>query len=320
MKKNISITFLIPLVAIIPSFTSAEEVKGDIEVNTGVMLQADAPAPRAMLMAEPAAAPASADMKARAEVRQEFKAQRVEVRQAKKTELFASSSEIKKMREENKAEISKIRADFKAELKDKNSSTTEVVKEKRRALIEGIQEKRDLFKKELDARRDAIASTSISIKAKFKADLAKIKDERKKEKAENVGNNLIELNAKIVANTSEKVNKIEEVLITIETRADKAAANGSDVASVRALITTAETAVAEARVAISVQTGKTYTITVTEEAAVKASLQATRDALKADVDTMNAKIKAAHDATRKAAVTLKEVPKVNATTTVQVSN
>ncbi|MDQ5931017.1 MAG: hypothetical protein QG674_183, partial [Patescibacteria group bacterium] len=110
---------------------------------------------------------------------------------------------------------------------------------------------------------------------------------------------------------SEVVSKIETALVSIESRTDKAATAGLDVASVRTLIASAETAIADARAAIVVQVGKTYTVSITSDTTAKSTLESTREAFRADIKAMNLKIKVAHDATRKAAEALKAIPKID---------
>lgn len=316
MKKNTTISFLILLsIMLVSSNISAEEATADVNVNIGAPAILPRPEPRSPQPLNP-----GANMKANTGVRAEARNARVELRQDMRANVQASTTEVRKMREENKAEIKKIRADFQSEIRTKKASSTEIVKEKRQALIEGIQEKRDLFKKEIELKKEAVASSTLAIRAKFKEDLAKIKDEKKKAKVENIGENLLELNAKITARATENVNKIEGVLIAIESRADKATAAGATrLANVRALIAVSETAIADARAAISVQTAKTYAVSIQSDATVKTSLESTRNLLKADIDAMNAKIKAAHEATKKAAAALKAEPKANATTTAEVT-
>ncbi len=313
MKKNTTITFLILLSIIFSSNTSAEEINAEMDAQVGVMpvLQNEKSHPRPNDSVSPR--PVRANVNARAESRHGL-------RQDVRANLSASTTEIRVMHEENKSEIKKLRADFQAEVKTKKASSTKLLKEKRQALIEGIQEKRDLFKKEIAVRKEAVASSSAAIKAKFKADLNKIKDEKKKEKVENIGENLIELNAKITTKSSEKINKIEEVLIAIESRADKATANGVSMLSVRSLIAQAEATIADARAAMTIQTAKTYVLTINSDATVKTSVQISRNLLKADIDAMNAKIKAAHAATKKAANALKAIPKVNENLVAEVTS
>lgn len=223
-------------------------------------------------------------------------------------------AELKVLREQNKNEINKIRADFSSTIKANKASTTEAIKEKRQDLIKGIQEKRELFKEELELKRELKASTSIAIKNKFKESLEKIKDENKKIRVESVANNINELNTKLTTRSTENINKIEEVLISIESRVDKETINDANITNVRSLITTAETAITEARTAITAQVAKTYPVTIVNESTVKTSLQTTRDLLKKDIEGVNLKIKSAREATRKAAAALKVVSKTNTST------
>ncbi len=282
MKKHTNITFLI-LLGIIPSLTSAEILpQASVNANVG----------------------------ARAEVLAERKAAMVEARQDFRASTTVLTDEMKK-----------ARAEFQASVKNRTASSSEVVKEKRQDLIKFIQDKRDVFKAELDARRDAMASTTADIRAKFKLGLDKIKDENKKERIQKAGENLLELNARIVASSSERVNKIEEVIVALETKADKSSLDSVNVANVRAHIANVEDLIVQARAAISLQAGKTYSVNVSSDASAQAELKASRDQLKKDVDVMNAKIKAAHDGAKKAVNALKRIlPKASVQASTTLAN
>ena len=237
---------------------------------------------------------------------------KVESGEQKPEEAFkALREQVKGEREKTKEEIKGLRNEFQSSLKENKESAGELIKEKREGLLEGIQDKRDLFKEEFEARKEEMKAKREEMKAKFKESLGKIKDETKKLKVENITNNIAELNIKITEKASLKVGMIETVLVTIESRADKAAANGIDVASVRTLITSAETAIADARTAIANQVGKVYPVTIASDSTAKSTLETTRDLFKADIKAMNEKIKAAHEATRNAAEALKAIPRIN---------
>jgi len=315
MKKNTTITFLILLSIIISTPTIAEDIAVDASVSTtaevGVITDQIRPEPKRPETKRPEPV---RPLSPRPELRKIVEVKIDEM----KTARASTTADIKMMREQNQEGIKKMRADFKTEVKSRTASTTEVIKEKRMELIKAVQEKRDIFKEEFDIRRASMASTTADVRAKFKADLSKIKDEKKKERVENVGNNLIELNTKITTRSSERVGKIEEILIALESRADKASVEGINMTNVLAHIANSEAIIAEARLAISVQSAKTYAVTITDESTVKTSLQATRDLLRKDIEAMNIKIKSAHEATKKALEAYKIVAKVdvNATTTV----
>ncbi len=75
---------------------------------------------------------------------------------------------------------------------------------------------------------------------------------------------------------------------------------------------------AAARAAIEAQAGKTYSISVTTEQKLKEAAEAARKALHDDLNKVKEAVKAAHEAVRKAAVALAQIPRVDedaATTT-----
>ena len=215
-----------------------------------------------------------------------------DIREKTRLQLASSTPEdIKKLREDSKKEIEKIREDFKKTIKENKASSTDLIKEKRADIIKNIQEKRDLFKEELELKKEQRASTTEALKAKFKANLEKIKDQNKKLKLENVSNNLNEINKNITNKASENINKIETVLISIESRTDKIAVNGVDVSNIRSLITAAENAIAGSRTLITNQALKTYIIDISTEEKAKISAGQTRDLLRADTKKIDESVK-----------------------------
>jgi len=208
-------------------------------------------------------------------------------------------------------EIDRTREDFQKNIDDNKPVTREMIQEKRANIIQFVQNKRELFDEEFSARKDAMEAAREKFKPMFETGLAKIKDEAKKTKVLGIANNLPEINKAITERAVIVVNQIESVLITIESRADKAEAAGNDVATLRGLISNAEDAIAAARTAIATQVGIAYTVNIKSDATVKTSLSTVRDQLKTDVKKMNETIKTAHDATKKAAEALKAIPGVD---------
>lgn len=231
----------------------------------------------------------------------------------------ADRENIKKLREQNREEIKKIREDFQTTVKENRSSSTEILKEKRQELIKSVQEKRDIFKDEIMSLKEQNKVKTNELKTQLKTKISVIKDENKKIKIENIANNISDLSVKFTNNVTSIIDRIEAVLIAIESRTDKANLNNKDVSQVRALISTAETSIADTRLLITNQISKTYIITGTDEATIKASLQANRDQLKKDIQVINDKIKLTRDAVKKANEALKLIPNINdivSTTTV----
>lgn len=244
---------------------------------------------------------------------------KIESGELKPSEAYKMINEqAKELREKTREDIKNDRDDFKMAVKEDREAAKEMIEEKRDSLLSSIQERRDLFKQEFEVLREEMKARHEALREKFQADLLKIKDENRRTKVENISNNFTEINIQVTARASTTVDKIEAALVSIESRADKAAVNGADVTNVRALIVTAETAIADARTAITTQIAKVYSSTISSDGTVKASLQSTRDQFRADLKVMKDKIKAAHSATKRAAEALKNIPNVDAEVSVNV--
>jgi hypothetical protein len=86
---------------------------------------------------------------------------------------------------------------------------------------------------------------------------------------------------------------------------------GKDVTLVRADIAEAEALIATVRGYITEQSGTTYPITVTEEVNLGSDVSGARDRLHADLTILKEEVKKVHDAVRKAANDLTQIPQVD---------
>lgn len=202
--------------------------------------------------------------------------------QASGKRQYAPVNVIKEVREKAQAEVKDLREKAMANLRS------------------DIEAKREDVKKEVEAKRAALQEK-----------LKTVKDEHKKEVTERVDKRLGELNDNRTDHFSDVLEKLEKMLGRISDRADKMAAKGLDVSTVRTAIAAAHTAIDAAKAAVTAQAGKTYTITFTSESGLKGVLQAARKAFQDDVKKVFDAVKAAHDAVRKAAVTLAQIDKGN---------
>jgi hypothetical protein len=180
--------------------------------------------------------------------------------------------------------------------------------EQREAALKDLRDKfeadrkarEDQFKKEREAARVAFEAQRKTARAELATKLSVVKDERKKELAAQTGDQFNQANAKITAEMTANVGKIEAVLGTISAGADAKATAGVDVSAVRADIDAAKSLIAAAREAITAQTAKTYTVTISTEANLKTDFSAVRTQLAADLKAVQDKVVAAREATRKA--------------------
>jgi hypothetical protein len=193
-----------------------------------------------------------------------------------------------------------VQAQINKEAQQQRKDALEKFKDEQRKARELFRENQDVARKDFEARRKAAQS-------ELKTKLAAFKDQAKARIVSNLDEEFNNINARITAKMTTRVEKIETVLGKIGTRTEAEAVAGKDVVAVRAAIAVATTAIADARAAITVQTAKTYTITMTDEDKAKEAAKTTRALLKADVDVAEAKIKIAHDKVRLAAQALEVV-------------
>lgn len=200
--------------------------------------------------------------------------------------------------------------DARVELKNRTETGREDLKKRQEEFHDQVKAKREMLKEEVEAKRKEL-----------KTHLEKVKDERKKETVERIDQRMDALNDKMMRHFSVVLDKLEEVLVRINERADKVSTErGHNVSSVRSAIDKANTAIALARVAIENQSGKTYTINVTVESALKSDVGRARQDLHADLAKVKDAVKSAHSAVRDAAVALAQlVIKINASPSPSVS-
>lgn len=225
-------------------------------------------------------------------------------------------------REPIKTNAVEKREAIKDDLKVKREAIKTNVTEKREAVKADVAAKREEVKASMEAKREEMKTNMEAKRAEMKAgmeerktalkeQLTKVKDEKKKQTVLDINTRLEELNTKTLDHFSESLDKLGEVSERITSRADKAEGRGLNVATVRTAIADALKAIEASRLAIQAQAGKTYTITVTTESNLRADVEKTRKALHDDLAKVRETVKAAHDAVRRAAVTLAQIPRVD---------
>lgn len=243
-----------------------------------------------------------------------------------KNKLQEAKREIEEARKETRGEIKDLRQKALKEAHEAREGLRDDVKALRQNVLAStsagmvapemkkiIEERREEFKQQLEVRKEDMKKKLEAEKVRLNEKLKTIKDERKKQTVQKVNGELQALNARKLEHYSNVLNQIEEVLKKVGTRVDNAAARGLEVGTVRTNMTAVETAIAQARAAIVTQSAKVYTVTVTTEGNLKNDTGATRQVLQKDLSVVQNLVKAAHDALRKAAVSLAQVPRVNDT-------
>ena len=142
---------------------------------------------------------------------------------------------------------------------------------------------REEFKNKIEVQREELKTKREEQKVELKTKLEKIKDERKKATVEKLDKRFNEINVKMTAQWSDALLRLEDLLVKISLRADKAAANGADVSAVGPALEKAKIAIVAARTAISAQASKAYPIDIVSETELKSAVAQTREKLNQDL-------------------------------------
>lgn len=230
----------------------------------------------------------------------------------------ALKAKTETIRETIKKETEAAREAFKTEREDILKAVSEGPKE----AMELLQERRQEFQKEVEVKKEELKNTIQERRAdaekiitakreELKTKLGQFKDEQKKRVTEQVSENLNKVSQNAVNRFTNNINELERALTNISTRADKATANGGDVSSVLAAIQIAKNAIESARNVVSVQAGKTYSVTISTEAKVADDLKIARDTLHVDLKAVQEKVQTAHAGVLSALMELQKIPNIN---------
>lgn len=139
-----------------------------------------------------------------------------------------------------------------------------------------------------DPRPEMIASPAGAIR--------KMRDARKKQVVERVQTKLGEVNERRTDHFLKVLERLSMVLDKIESRMEKAKAEGKNVASIETAIASARTAISSAESAVNTQKAKTYEITVTDDTTARNDVGAAVKQMQEDLRAVQDAVQAARSA------------------------
>lgn len=139
------------------------------------------------------------------------------------------------------------------------------------------------FLDDLAQQRKKVIEEGKERQEEFKKKLELIKDERKKEIVENIEKRLDQINAKRTTVMTTQINFLSDKLDRIIAEASVQKEKGEDTSNLDRANTDAQAAISAARTAITTQSGKSYTITLTSEETAKPDVQAAIKTLETDL-------------------------------------
>ena len=207
-------------------------------------------------------------------------------------------------RVEESVEMREKREEVRTNIQDNREELRQRNLESREALRQQIEERKEELKARMEEKRQELKDQMEQKREELKQRLEKIRDERKKEVVERINGQIDELNERLTNHYMNVLEKLGGLLVRIAERADDAEERGVDVSAVRTAIDEANSAITNAKEAIEVQSGKTYTIEVTTEEELRSDVGRARQAFHDDIVSVRETIKAAHDAVRNVATML----------------
>lgn len=149
-----------------------------------------------------------------------------------------------------------------AEVRDPSTSSGQ---EKRMTVRENITKKREELKERIAEKRLEASEAAATRRVEFKEKVAQIRDTKKRAIVEKVDLRLSTINQKRTDHMSEFLVRLSTILDKIESRKDKAIANGKDVTEVESAIADARSVIEAAKTQVAAQAGKDYTIELSED-------------------------------------------------------
>lgn len=191
---------------------------------------------------------------------------------------------------------------IRTEIKDSKNAT-------KNEFREAIEASRNEFRNTIEQKREELKARIETEKEQLRERLQEIKNEKKRKIVEHMNQKIADLNKKITDHLSDVLVKLENVLVNINSRADKTEAKGLNVGSVRSAVLDAKNRIENARTAIQLQVSKIYSITVNSEEMLRPDVGISRQALQDDLKQLRDIVKEARDAVHGAATTLAGIMK-----------
>jgi hypothetical protein len=151
----------------------------------------------------------------------------------------------------------------------------------------------EAFKAQIKKEQEQSKTELETKKTKFKEELQVINDARKKEILQRLETNFKTINDKRVAQMTEQLGKLQQILDKVIARAIAAKQTGKNTTNVDAMTLQCQTNITAAQAAVTAQSGHTYTIEISTESEVKSNVGTTRQTFELDMKSVNTAMKKA---------------------------
>lgn len=129
-----------------------------------------------------------------------------------------------------------------------------------------------------------------------KAKVTAMRDVRKKQVVERVQSKISDINTRRTDHFLKVLERLSTILDKIQSRTEKAKAEGKNVTSIESAIASARTAISSAESTVNTQKAKTYQITVTDDTTARNDVGATAKQLESDIRAVQDTVQVARQA------------------------
>ena len=190
-------------------------------------------------------------------------------------------------------------------IKDEESSSdaslkTEPLRDKERKIKKREDELKNVFEvrkerlnEELKTRREESVEKFKEEREAFKEKVSQIRDTKKKAVVTKIDLKIAEINKKRTEQMTQRLTKMSEILDKVGVRASESSTAGKDLTTVDTIVSSARIAVASAQTAVSTQAGKAYVAAIVSEDAIGDAMSTALQSLQTDLTAVQKLVKSA---------------------------
>jgi len=220
--------------------------------------------------------------------------ERVKANSAGATEIRTRIEEAVQARQE---EMKSVFEERRVQFEEAVQARREAFEGNREEAKQELERIRSEFKQKLEDGREEAKQKMEQAREEFKNRIQEFSQERQ-DKMNSIFTRLDEVNAKVVANLSESLEKLAAILENVNDKIDTLEADGIDVSDLVTASTQAQASIDAAQTALAEQAAKTYDIDIENEEDAKEAAKVSRDELRADLDAVARFIKSAREDVR----------------------
>jgi hypothetical protein len=211
--------------------------------------------------------------------------------------------------------------------REENHSSSKIVTNNNFDSVDGmsspiyeIKKNRKEFQIRMEEAKDEIKKRNAENKNNLQLDLGKITDQKKQEATRRIFTLIENLNEKFTSLLSDKVNQIENVLVSIESRIIKANDRGILIDdNTKSLINKSKELIVTTRKAILTQSSKYYLIKInTDETLLKGEMSNLRTQFNEDIKIIRDQVKLLHTTVRQTALSLSKIQKIDQVESIKI--